>query len=260
MADLTPVERGVLVALMAAGGRLKENADLTGRYQIRMTPAHRKKLADLGLVKTSSKPFTHTLTDEGWAFMADGFPVDVPREAMKLGPMNALILAIRKSAGSDAQAIRAFFTGKSPGGQARAVHKEASPPPPAPPTLEADLSNAAWSDSEEALAMALQDIPAFAARMSALERTIGEDQKSLLKQLSLNAGSIFQNVRSAARKRSLETMFERGEETGFDPVHFDCFEEIDEGKPAIVMKQPVVKHTAPDRKIVVLRGLASPVD
>ncbi|MEQ8559827.1 MAG: hypothetical protein RIB03_16070 [Henriciella sp.] len=254
--DLTPVERGVLVALMAAGGLLKESAELGGRYQIRMTPAHRKKLAGLGLIKTTRNPFTHQLTDAGWAFLARDFPMDVPREPMKLGAMNALVEGVLKQAGGDPGALEAFFKGKS--GQPKPsepTQKEAKTP-----SAESDLSDAAWSDSEEALAMALQDMAAFGVRLQAVERSAGETQANPLKQLSLNADAIFQNVRLAARKRGLETDFERGEEIDFDPVYFDCFEELDEGEAAIVMKQPVIKHTARDQKIVVLRGLVSPAD
>lgn len=261
MADLTPVERGVLVALMASGGSLKENAELSARFQIKMTPAHRKKLAGLGLIRTSKKPFAHTLTDEGWAFMADGFPMDIPRDGMKLGALNALLAGVRERAGPDADAIRAFFSGKAAKTKAPAKAEEKKPStPPTPPSGDADLSDAAWSDSEEALAMALQDIAAFGARMTALERLIDDSQKNAAKQLALNADSIFQNIRQAARKRGLETVFERGEEVDFDAVHFDCFEEIDEGEPAIVLKQPVVKHTARDQTLIVLRGLVSPAD
>ena len=259
MAELTPVERGVLVALMAAGGRLRENADLVERYQIRMTAGHRKKLAELGLIKTSKKPFTHELTDAGWAFMGADFPMDVPREPMKIGALNAVVDGLRRLSGNDASALKAVVSGAS---QAPSDEKAPEPDPEKieSPQSSGTFDDAAWSDSEEALAMALQDIAAFGPRMKAVEKAGGDDLANPLKQLSLNADSIFQNIRLAARKRGMEALFARGEETEFDSALFDCFEDMDEGEPAIVMKQPVVKHTARDGKIIVLRGLASPAD
>ncbi|MEQ9315293.1 MAG: hypothetical protein RLN72_05530, partial [Henriciella sp.] len=204
MADLTPVERGVLVALMAAGGPLREAADLGGKYGLKMTAWHRGRLADMGFVKTTKNPFTHELTEEGWAFLAKDFPRDVPQEKMKLGAMNALVESVRERLSARGESLQAFF--------ADADDKAAAPA--APPeektteSVEAQLmADAAWSESETMLAMALQSIPAFGMRLGALEKSLGESDEAALKQLSLSADSVFQNIRMAARKRGLEPVY-----------------------------------------------------
>ena len=251
MAELTPVERSVLVALMAAGGTLKENAELAGRYGLKMTASHRKTLSGLGLVKTTRSPFTHTLTDEGWAFLASEFPLDVPRDMVKLGGMNALVAGVQRACEANGLSLAGFFAGKA-GKPAKTKAEKKAP--------EDAVAEAAWSESEEALAMALQDMTAFAARLERQARAAGDDQAQVFKQLSLNAENVLQSVRQAARKRDLDLAFEPGAEAGYDAAMFDCYEEMDDGEAALVVKQPVIKHTAPDQSIVVLRGLASPAD
>lgn len=257
MADLTPVERGVLVALMAAGGPLREAADLGGKYGLKMTAWHRGRLADMGLVKTTKNPFTHELTDKGWAFLAKDFPRDVPQEKMKLGAMNALVEGVRERLAARGESLEAFFTGAA---------GEAAHPPPAEPeektteSVEAQLmADAAWSESETMLAMALQAIPAFGMRLGALEKSLGEGEEAALKQLSLSADSVFQNIRMAARKRGLEPVYKRGDEVAFDATYFDATDDMDDGEDALVMKQPIIR-TRGGAEVVILRGLAAPLD
>ncbi|MEM5518556.1 hypothetical protein WNY37_16480 [Henriciella sp. AS95] len=257
LADLTPVERSVLVALMAEGGPLKEAADLGARYGIRMTGWHRKRLSGLGLVKTTKAPFTHELTDEGWAFLASDFPMDVPQVSMKLGAMNALLAGVRQRVGADGSALKAFFTGK---GGAPASDTAVKPAKPKPETAEKDLmAEAAWSESETMLAMALQAMPAFDGRFGALEKTLDGQGEAALKQVSLAAENVFQNLRMAASKRGLEALHKRNETVAFDPVYFEATEDMDDGEDAIVMKQPIIRVRDGD-ELVILRGLATPLD
>lgn len=258
MADLTPVERSVLVALMAEGGPLKEAADLGARYGIRMTGWHRKRLADMGLVKTTKAPFTHELTDKGWAFLASDFPMDVPQVSMKLGAMNALLAGVRQQVGADGAALKGFFTGK--GGGTPAAAPPAPPPPPEAKAPERDLmAEAAWSESETQLAMALQAMPAFDGRFGALEKALDGQGEAALKQVSLAAENVFQNLRMAARKRGLDALHKRNETVAFDPVYFDATDDMDEGEDALVMKQPIIR-TRDGEDLVILRGLAAPLD
>lgn len=260
VADLTPVERGVLVALMAAGRPLKESAELVGEYGLRMTAGHRKKLAGLGLIRTTKSPFRHELTAEGWAFVAKDFPLDVPRDSMKLGAMNALVAGVQRAVAARGESLEAFFTGES--GTPR---ETAAPPPPEPKAqsteeIEAGLmAEAAWSESETRLAMALQAMPAFGARFAALEKALAGENEAALKQVSLSAENVFQNLRMAAAKRGLEPLHERGAEVGFDAVYFEATEDMDDGEDALVMKQPIIRMRDGD-EIVVLRGLAAPLD
>ena len=257
MADLTPVERGVLVALMAAGGPLKEAADLGARYGLRMTAWHRGRLGDLGLVKTTKSPFTHELTARGWDFLASDFPMDVPQAAMKLGAMNALLEGVRERVGADGEALKAFFTGKA---SKPATKRDTAPPEDIPESAGQDLmAEAAWSESEKLLAMALQSMPAFDGRFGALEKALDGQNEAAMKQVSLAAENVFQNLRMAARKRGLETLHKRNETVAFDPVYFEATDDMDDGEDAIVMKQPIIR-VRDGEELVILRGLAAPLD
>ena len=257
MADLTPVERGVLVALMAAGRPLKEAADLGSRYGLKMTAWHRKRLADFGFVKTTKAPFTHELTSKGWDFMAGGFPMDVPQASMKLGAMNALLEGVRETLFERGETLEGFFANKE-----RKAPETASPPPP-PPAKERTgqdlMADAAWSESETMLAMALQAMPAFNGRLGALEKALDGRGEAALKQVSLAAENVFQNLRMAARKRGLEALHKRNATVAFDPVYFDATDDMDEGEDALVMKQPIIR-ARDGEEIVILRGLAAPLD
>ena len=257
MAELTPVERGVLVALMAAGRPLKESAELVGEYGLRMSAGQRKKLAGLGLIRTTKAPFRHELTAEGWAFMAEDFPLDVPRDSMKLGAMNALIAGVQRAVAARGESLEAFFSGK-----AGTPSEKADPAPKAHSTEEIEaglMAEAAWSESETRLAMALQAMPAFGARFGALEKLLAGENEAALKQVSLSAENVFQNLRMAAAKRGLEPLHERGAEVGFDAVYFEATEDMDDGEDALVMKQPIIRMRD-GKEIVVLRGLAAPLD
>lgn len=64
--DLSPMERGALLVLMAEARPLKERAELKAVHGITLSAGHRQKLQRLGLIKTSEKPYTRNLTEKGW--------------------------------------------------------------------------------------------------------------------------------------------------------------------------------------------------
>lgn len=244
----------MLVALMAAGGPLKESADLGGRYGLKLTAWHRNRLTEMGLVTITKNPFTHDLTDKGWAFLAEDFPLDVPAESIKLGAMNALFESVRDRLAARGDRLQDFFAGDAPKPAAK------TDAPKSTEEVEGKLmADAAWSESETMLAMALQSIPAFSGRLGALEKAVGETNEAMLKQVSLSADSVFQNVRMAARKRGLEAMHERGDQVAYDSAYFDATDDMDEDEDALVMKQPIIR-VRDGAEVIILRGLASPLD
>jgi hypothetical protein len=64
--DLTPVERGALLVLMAEARPLKESSELKAVHGIALKGSHRAKLRRLGLINTTENPFIHSLSEKGW--------------------------------------------------------------------------------------------------------------------------------------------------------------------------------------------------
>lgn len=78
---LSPNQINVLVVLMAEA-REMNNKDLKELAGFALTGADNKKLVDLGLVETdkSHRPFSHTLTDKGWALVRDLHNAEPPKQ------------------------------------------------------------------------------------------------------------------------------------------------------------------------------------
>lgn len=249
MVKLTPIERGILLALMAEGKELQENADIKTRLKIGMTASHRKKLNEAGFIITKSGPFSHSLTEAGWVFLQDSFPDDVPSSAIQIAPMNTLFAGVKRVLAMRQTRLKDFFTG------------EPSQPDETPSQREPKdlLSDAAWSDSEASLAIALQDIPAFELRAKRLSASSSDQVLPEFEQVYLAAEVIFQNVKLVARQRGLSPLYQRGDEVEFDPALFECFDEPDQGESVTVRKQPIVKDVSGSR-LVVARGIAEICD
>ena len=85
-ADLTPVERGALLVLMAEGRALKESSELKGVHGIALKPNHRSKLQRLGLIDTIKNPhFVHSLSEKGWQWARDEIGAPKPKGLMGMG-------------------------------------------------------------------------------------------------------------------------------------------------------------------------------
>ena len=235
MGKLTPIERGVLFALMAEAEPLREAADLKARFNINMTPSHRKNLTALGLIGTKTKPFTHVLTDHGWQWAEKELAANVPPGHMGLGPVYAVLGGINRALSRRNIDLRSFFTSGS-----------------------SSISDAAWSDSEVALAYALQDIPSFERVIQRFDASSQQKQAASLRQIELAAKSIFQNMILAAHKRKLTLSHVHNVEAPFDPVFFDGDEMLAIGEAIKVAKSPVLKNTEGE-PIVVAKGVAKPI-
>lgn len=252
MTTLNPIERGVLIALMTDGGFLLENADIVQRLQIGMKKSHRTRLKELGLIETREKPFAHKLTDKGWGFVQNEFPTDVPSSQVKLSALNALFTGVHSALERRNETLKAFFDS---GSEPAPVRPDPETFKPQKTVIEQDAADAAWSDAENALAMSLQDLPTFSVRSKKLNGELPEDLKFVFEQVELAAEGVFQNVKLVASKRGLQTLYERGEEVGFDADLFDCDEDVDDGETVIVKKQPIVKIKG-DNRFVLARGFA----
>jgi hypothetical protein len=243
--DLTPIERGVLLALMAAARPLRESRDLRSEYGLSIKPAHRTKLQSLGLIETTAQPWTHTLTLQGWHWVTEELQKGPPKGMMGLGALYAVLNGIGRALTNREESAREFFEclGESP------KHTSSRN------AADADISNAAWAEADVALAFALQDLPSFARVTSKYEATAGGDAAAALRQVRLAGESIFQHLRHAASKRGLAANYTRSEQTPFDPVKFECDGPIPVGEVSTVVKSPIEKQAA-GGQIVVVRGLA----
>ena len=110
--ELTPTERGVLFALMAAGRPLQESAELRQLYRLGMTATHRKRLGKLGLIATRKSPFTHKLTEAGWQWVTREMQRgDVPNGQLGQGALQAVLRGVDNALSKQSIAPQDFFSG-----------------------------------------------------------------------------------------------------------------------------------------------------
>lgn len=246
MTHLTPVERTLLIVLMAEGRPLRESADLGNELKINVKVGHRKKLVDLGLVKATPRPWTLELTEKGWELLETSFPTDIPKDPMKLSGMQVMLARLRQQLSARGTGLQAFFTSD------HALSDEVR-------TKTSVLETSPASDSDEYIASALQDIPSFAVRLKRLEPRVEEQGQRDLEQVALAAEGVFQNIRMAARRRGLEVRHEKGTDIPFDAAYYDCPLGAEHDEPVMVVKPAIVKG-ADSGEIIILRGLAQPYE
>jgi hypothetical protein len=241
--ELTPVERGVLLVLMASGRPLRESADLKATYNLALTPAHRSKLKRLGLVETTERPFTHTLSLKGWQWATEQLSAERPQGQMGMGPLYALLHGLRGHIDRHNYSLKEVF---SEGGKANDNVARNS------------MENAAWADADKALANALQDMSVFARSINKLQEAAEGSTADLAKRVALASNLVLQSVRQAARMRELSFATEEGGKTTFDPVMHSTHENLAVGAPVRVRKAPVIRGPA-KLGVVVLAGEVEPI-
>ncbi len=241
--ELTPVERGVLLVLMASGRPLRESADLKATHNLALTPDHRAKLKRLGLVETTERPFTHTLSPKGWEWAREQLSAERPKGQMGMGPLYALLRGLHEHMDRHNYSLREVF---SEGGKANANGARDS------------MENAAWAEADMALANALQDMSVFTRSMSKLQDVAQGNTAALAKRAVLASNLVLQSVRQAARLRELSFATEEGGETTFDPVMHTSHEHLTVGAAVRIRKAPVIRGPA-KLGVVVLTGEVEPI-
>jgi hypothetical protein len=144
MRKITPVERGVLLALMAEGRPLREATDLKARFNINMVASHRTNLTALRLIRTTPNPFKHELTDQGWQWAANELTATVPPGVLGLGQLYAVLDGIDRALQARNIDLRAFFARDAKPGES-----------------DDTIARFAWQLADDALARALQNSAAF---------------------------------------------------------------------------------------------------
>jgi hypothetical protein len=242
--DLTPVERGALLALMAAGRPLKENSELRAIHGIALKENHRKKLQSLGLIDTVKKPhLMHSLSKKGWQWAREEIAAPAPKGTMGMGALYAVLGGLRRYIERQGCQLEDVFVKAETNGADRARQH---------------VQEAAWSEADEALGQALQDIPTFTKAIEALQQAASKELNGLVKRTSGAAKLVLQSVKHAGRKRELSVATEAGTETAFDPVLHRSDDDPQPGDRVRVRKPPIVRGPA-NARVVVLPGEVEPV-
>jgi hypothetical protein len=186
-----------------------------------MKKAHRDRLKDYGLIKSSPAPFVHRLTKKGEEWVRKQFTSSASISAQSRVPFGAVAavfqrLADRKNA--------------PPAGEKKNGGDE----------LSRHIAMAAWSEADEALGEALQAIPRVLRTIEKLEASDAAHAEQA-RQARLAINLVFQAVRHAARKRELWLGSEPGAEAAFDPVQYYSDDHLSYGEQVRVVKPPVIR-------------------
>jgi hypothetical protein len=226
--DLTPIERGALFVLIAEGRPLKENAELKKRHGLSFTAKHREKLQRLGLIKVEPGPWTLRLTEQGWKWAEAEIASTQPKGQMGLGPLYAILNGLNRHVKQQGYSLKKIFR-------------------------EDHVQQAAWSEADEALAQALQDIPKLLQALDKLEEASANDSNLLISKAIGASNVVLQSVRRAAQKRELSSLSEAGSEAPFDPLVHRADVQTKPGVPVRVRKSPIIRGPA-SAHFVVVRG------
>jgi hypothetical protein len=249
--DLTSAERGVLLALMAAGRPLKEARELRDAYGIRFTETQRTKLQKLGLIETTNRPRTHALSKKGWEWAWNETAQPKPKGQMGLGALYAVLKGVRRYAEQQGGGLQEIFgdapVAKAPASKAAAAKNGAADP------ARKHMHEAAWSEADEALGQALQDMAVLTKAIEALQKAEGPaDINRVVKRTSAAAKLVVQSIRHAGRKRELTLLLEPGSETEFDPAIHRSDESAKAGDRVRIRKPPVFRGPESNRVTVLL--------
>jgi hypothetical protein len=240
--DLTPVERGTLLVLMAEARPLKESSELKAVHGIALKGNHRAKLRRLGLINTTEKPFVHSLSEKGWQWARHEISAPKPKGLMGMGALYSVLHGVRRHIERHGYQLEDVFRETQPDG---------------PDSSRRHMHEAAWSEADEALGQALQDIPILTTAIETLQQAPTTDLNSLIKRTSAAAKLVVQSVRHAGTKRDLMLVMEVGTETKFDPTLHRSNDSPHPGDRVRVRKPPVVQGST--NASVVVQGEVEPI-
>ncbi len=263
--ELTPVERNVLLVLMAESRPLKEKADLQARFGIAMTRRHRESLRKLGLIETTGRPFTHSLTRRGWDWANAQTQSERPKGASGQGALYAVLGALERYANRNALTLAQIFhpaTDRPRAPQAedgKAATDREAPLLPSGRTQGQMLQDADLAEVDEALALLLQDQPVVERALTRLDKKAGPALQNEIEAVRNAVSLILQWGRRAAAKRSIVTVAGQGEMVTFDPLLYEADEPTKTGARVLVRRTPIVRRTS-SGEFVISRGRASAVN
>lgn len=260
--ELTPTERNVLLVLMAESRPLKEKADLRARFGIAMTRKHRDSLRKLGLIETTRRPFTHSLTRRGWDWVNAQTQSERPKGTSGQGALYAVLGALGRYAKRNALTLGQIFHPTAEHPHAAQAHRAKTVAAadaallPSGRTQSQMLQDAELAEVDEALALLLQDQPVVERALSRLDKKAEPALRDEVEAVRNAVGLILQWGRRAASKRSIVTVAGQGEEVTFDPLLYEADEPTKTGSRVLVRRTPIVRRTN-SGEFVISRGRAS---
>jgi hypothetical protein len=115
------------------------------------------------------------------------------------------------------------------------------------------IAQAAWSEADEALGRALQDMDFLDRSFERLESAAQGDVAERARKAKDASELVLQWVRQAAHHRSVAALNKVGDRVPFDPAKLDGDAQI--GELVRVVKPPVVRGSEP-QQVVLVRGEA----
>lgn len=134
---------------------------------------------------------------------------------------------------------------------------EADAGAPAQDRLTNPITEAAWSEADEALARALRDMDFMARSFDRLEAAAQDALADPARKARNATNLVLQWVRQAARYRKVAALHKTGDRVPFDPKVHDLLGEAAMGALVRIVKPAVVRGTGP-QQVVLLRAQAEP--
>jgi hypothetical protein len=117
------------------------------------------------------------------------------------------------------------------------------------------IAEAAWSDADEALGRALQDLDFVDRSFERLESAAVGELADRARRAMGASNLVLQWVRQAARHRSVALLNKVGDRVPFDPAIHELNGEAGSGELVRIVKPTVVRGTEP-KQVVLVRGEA----
>jgi hypothetical protein len=154
----------------------------------------------------------------------------------------------------------AFVPGAKEGdeetGRSSQYAKRVEPPPGGDSSvIERAIAQAAWSEADEALGRALQDMDFLDRSFERLESAAEGELAERARKAKRASNLVLQSVRQAARLRSVATLNKVGDRVPFDPSRLDVDGSAAIGDLVKVVKPAVVRGSEP-QQVVLVRGEA----
>lgn len=119
------------------------------------------------------------------------------------------------------------------------------------------ITEAAWSDADEALGRALRDMDFMAKSFDRLEAAAQDGLADPARKARNATNLVLQWVRQAARYRNVATLHKTGDRVPFNPLVHDLEGDAEVGELIRIIKPAVVRGTEP-HQVVLMRALAEP--
>jgi hypothetical protein len=246
---LSPVERGILVILMAQGKPVKQT-DFKAAHGLSVGKQHRDKLHSLGLIEVGKNPITYSLTPLGWAWFGEQVAGAKPKGAAD-APLHAALFAIDRLVKRLGLPLKEAFGQTIPADEPAPLDEKTHD---VAATYEIYIREAAWSEADTSLAKAIQNIPQFTVARDSLKEAVNGSIESKFKRLELTSKLVLESLQQAAANRQMSVVGISGEEIDFQPSIFDCGDEKVKVGAKVLVRKPAVTRGEGNNKVIIRQG------